>query len=55
MVTIKKDANGYLSVYHNHIFIAYLGKEANFTPEKLNYLKRKYNNQIKHLKEGGKK
>lgn len=46
MATIKNN-NDYLSIYNKGKFIKYLGKEENFTPEKLNYLKRKYGGKIK--------
>lgn len=46
MAYIHKDLNGHLSVYVKGKFIKYLGKEENYTSEKLNYLRRKYGGKI---------
>ena len=46
MVTIKS-SKGYLCIYDKGKFVQYLGKEENYTPEKLNYLKRKIGGKIK--------
>jgi len=53
MATIKRDKKGYLSIYDKGKFVKYLGKEDDYTPEKLNYLKREYEGKIKckHLKD----
>jgi len=47
MVYIKRDNKGYLSIYDKGKYLKYLGSEKDYTPEKLNYLKRKYGGKIK--------
>jgi hypothetical protein len=44
--------NGYLSVYSNRKFVKYLGKAEDFTVEKLNYLRKKYETRRVHRKKG---
>jgi len=48
MATIKyneRNNQTYVSVYKNGKFVKYLGNLNNLPPEKLNYLKRKYNDK----------